>query len=688
MSWSDLIGRELDEYKIIAELGRGGSSRVYRASDPRNNREVAIKVIPNDVEDRVGFVRRFQREVQAVEQLSHPHIVAVYDKGENDDLVYLVMQCVNGGTLRQRLGKPLPVYEAAALTTQMAGALHHAHLRGIIHRDVKPSNMLVDEIDSSKVLLTDFGIAKLQGTRGMTKSGTTVGTPEYMAPEQAEGKEIDQRADVYALGCVLYEMLTGRPPFTGATPVSVLYQQVHARPAYIRGFNPEVPRELAKIIDIALAKRPNERFGTAETFAEALAPFKQPGGTQADDGMKALRVMNVPPSGQSDRPASGIPLVSGMPDQEPAYGASYLAPLASTPQPEQVPVPNPEVKGETPPANSPPQDTEQTPTEQPPSARKLADPLRQTIPLPAFRLPARPTRPLDKPFTLGDYGQGYMPPAPAPQQPATDRSARDVQDQPTIETWKLPSQQPPAGPAPHSPPLPPLDTAYPFDQPTGLRRALREPPQPIWRPDLPEDLPPRRRRSKMPLVVGVIIAAVLLLSVAGWMVVSASGLGASLGKTSPQATPHPTARATVPAATATPVPTVTPTVAPTATPTATANIQKQLDAIAAASFRSVTLGTFHDSSCQSQNATQRFSAGQTVYVNLCTSASMSNAPVTIQIRHAGQVWYTLLRNQQLAPGSAYWYSRYAVPAGSYDMLVSMTIQGRQAVARDISFTVG
>ncbi|HEV2461118.1 MAG TPA: serine/threonine-protein kinase, partial [Ktedonobacterales bacterium] len=273
MAWNDLIGTQLGQYTIIEELGRGGSSRVYRAHDANLGRDVAIKVIQNDSDDRVGFVRRFQRELQAVAKLDHPNIVPVYDQGETQDFVYLVMQCVNGGTFRQRLGAPLPVREAAMAACQMAQALHHAHTHGIIHRDVKPSNMLVDSEDPNHLLLTDFGIAKLQGMRGLTRTGTTIGTPEYMSPEQAEGKDIDPRADIYSLGCVIYESLTGRPPFVGSTPVSVLYQQVHSRPPYLRGFNPQAPRELVHIIEQALAKQPEERFGTADAFAEALAPF-------------------------------------------------------------------------------------------------------------------------------------------------------------------------------------------------------------------------------------------------------------------------------------------------------------------------------------------------------------------------------------------------------------------------------
>jgi serine/threonine protein kinase len=150
MEWSNLIGRSLDndgEYEIIAEIGRGGSSPIYRAWDRVGEREVAVKVIPNDADDREGFVRRFEREVQAFAQLHHPNIVEVYGNGETDELVYLVMQYIAGGTLHARLGRPLPIPEAAEAIIQMAQALHHAHQRGVIHRDVMPANMLVDEVN-------------------------------------------------------------------------------------------------------------------------------------------------------------------------------------------------------------------------------------------------------------------------------------------------------------------------------------------------------------------------------------------------------------------------------------------------------------------------------------------------------------------------------------------------------------
>jgi len=273
MQWNGFIGRQLGQYEIQAELGRGGMSRVYRAYQPRLHRYVAIKVIATGIATQPNFRQRFEQEAQAVAQLSHPNIVAVYDFGEEEDIVYLVMQYVAGGTLKQRLGRPLPVSEATAYIIQMARALHHAHLHGVIHRDVKPANMLVDADDPRHLLLSDFGIAKIIGHTDITGTGTTIGTPEYMAPEQAENRPVDARTDVYALGAVLYEALAGQPPFTGPSPVTVLYQQVHSLPAYIRGYNPEVPRELAQIVATALAKRPEDRFASAEAFARALEPF-------------------------------------------------------------------------------------------------------------------------------------------------------------------------------------------------------------------------------------------------------------------------------------------------------------------------------------------------------------------------------------------------------------------------------
>jgi serine/threonine protein kinase len=282
MGWNDLIGASFGDdqqhYIIEEEIARGGMSRVFRAHEVPDGRVVALKVMALGSEgggDTRTFTRRFEHEARAVERLDHPNIVKVYTTGRNDEFVYIAMQLVLGGTFRQRLGRPMPIADACFQMIQMARALHHAHMHHVIHRDVKPANMLIDDQDPSHLLLADFGIAKIIGQKGVTKTGTAVGTPEYMAPEQAKGEEIDQRADIYGLACVLYEALAGRPPFVGPTALSICYQHVHTRPAYIRGFNPEVPRALALVIEQALAKNPRDRFATAEDFANALYPFTE-----------------------------------------------------------------------------------------------------------------------------------------------------------------------------------------------------------------------------------------------------------------------------------------------------------------------------------------------------------------------------------------------------------------------------
>ena len=275
MRWNELPGLRFGPYEIIQEVGRGGTSRVFRAFNHDQLSEVAFKVIPNDADDRVAFIQRFIRETEIVRKLNHPNIVPIFDAGETDEFVFQAMRLVTGITLRQRAAQRMSAQHAAQYIIQAAKALHHAHLKGIVHRDVKPSNMLLPDDNPALLLLTDFGTAKILGARGPTKTGATIGTPEYMSPEQAEGREVDQRSDIYSLGCTLYEALAGRPPFIGATPVSVLYQHVHAQPTYIRSYNGSVPRELWNVLRTCLAKRPEDRYGSAERLAEELLPFAE-----------------------------------------------------------------------------------------------------------------------------------------------------------------------------------------------------------------------------------------------------------------------------------------------------------------------------------------------------------------------------------------------------------------------------
>ncbi len=317
MEADELIGSWLGPYQVLERLGEGGMARVYKGIQPRLKRHVALKIILPEAAARPGFRERFEREAQLIARLQHANIVAVYDFGEANNLTYLVMQYVGGGTLSGTLknGQPLAPILATKYTIQMARALHHAHSQGIIHRDIKPSNMLLDEKDPTHLLLSDFGIAKLlsnpseseQGQLGLpqplTTTGNIIGTPEFMAPEQAQGGAVDARTDIYALGMVLYMLLTGRLPFRSTTPLGILYQQVNATPPPIREMNPAVPPMLVQTVASALAKRPEERFQTAEAFATALESTL--GIMQSDEG--PTRISQIGPTRLAPNTPSGIP---------------------------------------------------------------------------------------------------------------------------------------------------------------------------------------------------------------------------------------------------------------------------------------------------------------------------------------------------------------------------------------------
>lgn len=688
MGWNDLIGMRLDQYDILDELGRGGSSRVYKARDIELDRDVAIKVIPNDAEDRALFINRFTREVEAVQQLHHPNIVAVFGAGENDELVYLVMQCVTGGTLRRKLTGPLPVQEAAAYMVQIAFALHHAHERGIIHRDVKPSNMLLEYPGSNHVLLTDFGIAKIQGARGLTKSGTTIGTPEYMSPEQAEGRDIDERSDIYALGCVLYETLAGRPPFLGSTPVSVLFQQVHSRTAYIRGFNPGVPAELVEILEIALAKRPDERFGTAESFARALRPFagdlpdlsaQPPGGgriviarssglSQPLPRHQRLRQNDVADRdtiqqypgrrGVTDETTSPLPAISSRRTMPPHFPHRHTMP------------PVPALKDS---ATGRPRRTGS-----PARTRKTGNPGRVRKTLPPFVRVRRASSISEWNLTLQLFDQVDL---PADGPPASASASATAVDNSPSPQFGVPSPHPPTQRAPISGPSRPYG-GYGMIE-SGQRGSNSGPGSLSQRSAGGAYIPPtwpRTRRS--PRIIAVLFAAAVVLAVFAALALNVTGLGFAFGG-------HPQATATLrptAAATATSQPTATP--APTNTagpqPTATPSQQQILNQRASGSFRAVTIASFSDSSCSGGNSRNTFNSGQTIYVNLCTSSFAVSAPMTVSITQGGQVVYTMVKGRYISPSSSYfYYTSHVLNSGTYHVVVTLTINGTTAVARDM-----
>lgn len=259
-------------YTVTSELGRGGMAVVYRARDLRHERDVAIKVLPPHLSSAIGH-ERFLSEIRLAAGLSHPYVVPILDSGEADGLLFYVMPVVEGETLRERLTRdgPLPVEEARGVVREIAEALAHAHESGVVHRDVKPSNILLTR---EHALLADFGIARAaRGETGdrLTGTGVLVGTPAYMSPQQAlSGDELDGSADQYSLACVAYEMLTGRPPFVGPSPEAVLLSHATEPVTPIRELRPEVPASLAATVQRALAKNPADRFGSLEEFAGNL----------------------------------------------------------------------------------------------------------------------------------------------------------------------------------------------------------------------------------------------------------------------------------------------------------------------------------------------------------------------------------------------------------------------------------
>ncbi len=265
----DLVGHTLGQYRIVEQIGLGGMATVYKAYQPALDRYVAIKVLPAYYAHEPGFAERFIREAKAVAKLTHPHVLPIYDFGQENGLSYIVMQYVDAGTLKEMLGQPINLMTATNVIEQIADALDYAHDQGIIHRDVKPSNVLMDR--GRWALLSDFGLAKIvEGSVQLTGSGVGVGTPAYMAPEQGQGLKVNRRADIYSLGIILYEMVTGRVPFEAETPMAIVVKHITEPLPLPRKINPDLPESVERIIMKALAKNPDDRYETAGKMARAL----------------------------------------------------------------------------------------------------------------------------------------------------------------------------------------------------------------------------------------------------------------------------------------------------------------------------------------------------------------------------------------------------------------------------------
>src|SRR5215208_4487715 len=264
-------GQMLGPYRIITQIGKGGMANVYKAYQASVDRYVAIKVLPRQLAESQEFATRFHQEARIIAKLEHSHILPVFDYGESDGVAYFVMRYLEAGTLKDKMeaGRPLPLNEIDRIFTQLADALSYAHSHGVVHRDLKPANALIDSFGN--VFLTDFGIAKLleSASPRLTQTDAIMGTPAYISPEQAQGQPVDQRSDIYSLGIILYEMVTGSVPFTAETPLAVLFKHISdplPPPSLVK---PDIPPIIEQVILKALAKDPRDRFGTAAEFTAA-----------------------------------------------------------------------------------------------------------------------------------------------------------------------------------------------------------------------------------------------------------------------------------------------------------------------------------------------------------------------------------------------------------------------------------
>ncbi len=304
-------------YRIVSPLGSGGMADVYLAEDERLGRLVAVKVLKARLAADDEFLERFRIEARAAASLNHPSIVGVYDRGSADGATYIAMEYVRGESLKQRLRREgaLPQDEAVTIALAVLSALAAAHAQKIVHRDVTSYNVMLDE--SGRVVVTDFGIARM-GDSALTRTGAMMGTSSYLSPEQAQGRAADERSDLYSLGVVLYEMLTGRVPFRGESDVAVAMQHVSTAPPNPRTLEPAVSEPLAGVAMRALSKNPDDRFQTADEFAAALRKARRPERDVTGDGMTAAGAM-------ASAGAAGAAVAAG------AAGAGVLAAAAAAP---------------------------------------------------------------------------------------------------------------------------------------------------------------------------------------------------------------------------------------------------------------------------------------------------------------------------------------------------------------------
>jgi serine/threonine protein kinase len=328
----DLSGVQFGQYRLVSQLGQGGMAIVYKAYQASMDRYVAVKILPRHYAAEPGFSARFEQEARVIARLEHPHILPVHDFGKAGDYTYLVMRFVQAGSLSQTLhGQPAPISLIRKVIAQIGDALDYAHSRGVVHRDVKPSNILIDE--RGNCLLTDFGIAKMvESSAYFTKTGAFIGTPAYMSPEQAQGDTVDGRSDLYSLGIVLYEMATGAPPFDAETPVAAAIKHIYDPLPLPRRRNPLLAEGMERVILKALAKDRESRYQTAaELAADLERELTRP---PANPETVVDRTVVVPPDLPQEAPIGEDPAWTAV---EPDYRKARTIPVSSENAPAAAP---------------------------------------------------------------------------------------------------------------------------------------------------------------------------------------------------------------------------------------------------------------------------------------------------------------------------------------------------------------
>jgi serine/threonine protein kinase len=311
----DLIGKTLGQYRIVEKLGSGGMADVYKAYQESLGRYVAVKILPAVLSRDETFRARFDREARAVAQLRHPNILTVFVYGEEDGIIYIVMEYARGGTLKDRMQELLSLDETVEMVSRVGSALAYAHRRGVIHRDVKPTNVLLTE--DGWPLLADFGLAKMvEGSKELTASGMSVGTPEYMSPEQGQGLPADHRSDIYSLGVMLYEMVTGQKPYTADTPMAVIIKHMTETLPSPRALRPDLPISIERVIVRAMAKSPEDRYDSADEMAAALKRAL----------WRAEEVVEAAPEDEEELPESVVQPLAEAPSP-PRRGKAAVVPL-------------------------------------------------------------------------------------------------------------------------------------------------------------------------------------------------------------------------------------------------------------------------------------------------------------------------------------------------------------------------